>query len=141
MSSIPTRNYYADIDAKNRENINFVLSTMEGEVFPYPNVVKVEKKLRRAGDEAREKVHPLKYMKYVMSDERLRGYFQNIHGGLWKMMKSGFINSFRAAVDNENLDDKMVQDFCKASPVKYSKVTRLFKERDWSAFLSYMHHA
>ena len=138
---VPKKTYmgYRDYDLKatesEKEDLRFILKTMA--TNSVAGVLKYRSQLEAAGDRI-DRLHPLRFLETVFTDEELKAYMHNVRkrgGWIWGEFIKGVKGSLQEESEIENLTDDMLLDFSCQVGIEISKIDSLIHGRKWEEFI------
>lgn len=126
------RDYWRALTPDEEQNLRFMVHSLGRK--SKLSLLFSRSKLQRAG-EATGKLHPLRFLAYVREDPELYQSFQQMRGRVWREFSDGFSESFNAAADRGNFDEKILSDFAQLSQILVDDLSRMVAERRWNELM------
>jgi hypothetical protein len=127
------RNYNAVLTPEEQKEISYVVETV-GNSSLY-SIAKAKSSVKRSGKLV-EHVHPLQFLAYIFSHEKLKACFHNARGRswVWGHFFKGLKNSFEEEAARNNILPHM-KDFTQRVGVNMNTFYALAKNGRWKEFI------
>lgn len=134
-ASLP-RDYFRDPSEADKQNITFIITTLADKSLP--RLLKSKGDLSRAGDKV-EHVHPLRFLEYVFTDERLKIGIRNMkkRGSLiWKEFMGGLNRTMSEEKSHDNLKDEYIERFASRVGIDVGLIYPSLQRENWNDFVN-----
>ncbi len=135
VAASKTRNYDENISAQDKDDIRYILRTLANN-----SLLKIggsSSALKSAGDRI-DRIHPLRFLQVVFSDEELKVCIANIQGRSW--VWSEFLSGITGSLDDEaahgNLKNQHIKDFAKNIKIKPEMITPYVEAEQWEELVT-----
>lgn len=127
------RNYNAVLTPEEQKDISYVIETV-GNASLY-SIAKAKSSIKRSGKQV-EHVHPLKFLAYIFSNEKLKACLHNVRGRswVWGQFFKGLKNSFEEEAARDNILPH-IKDFTLRVGVDMNTFYPLVKNGRWKEFV------
>jgi hypothetical protein len=138
---IPKKTYagYRDYDKKatesEKEDLRYIMKIMATKSVA--SLLKYRTELEAAGDRI-DRVHPLRFLETVFTDEELKVYMHNIRkrgGWIWGEFIKGLKGSLQDEAEIGNMTDDMIFDFSCQVGIDISKIQGQIHGHKWEDFI------
>lgn len=127
------RDYSASLQPHDKQQISYIVETLGNSSLV--SIAKAKSSLERSGREV-EHVHPLQFLNYVFSTEKLKAAVHNIRSRSWVWGK--FFKGLRISLEEESNRQNLLpylKDFCKCTGADLKKMYPLAEKKDWKQFV------
>lgn len=128
------RVYEQQLTEQNREDISYIVTTLGNGSLT--SIATSKSSLKRAGERV-EKVHPLQFLQYVFTDEKLKAAMHNLKGRtlwIWSEFFNGLKGSLEEETRKQNLN-QYVDEFSTTIGLKISVIQPSFDKKDWKELM------
>ncbi|GEM_PF-1832042 len=129
------RDYNQSATESEKDDLRFILKTMATKSVA--GLLKYRSQLEAAGDRI-DKLHPLRFLETVFTDEELKVYMHNLRkrgGWIWGEFVKGIKGSLQDESEINNLTDEMLLDFTCQVGIEVSKVQGFIHGEKWEDFI------
>jgi hypothetical protein len=129
------RDYSKPLTTIQKKKIEYILLTLGNSSLM--SLAGERSALRKAGTYI-EAVHPLRFLSYTFSQERLKAAFLNMRTRMW--VWSEFFDGLKATFDeeflNDNIRDEHLQDFATSLNIEVTLIENLCAARRWKELIA-----
>lgn len=129
------RDYYRTASSKEREDINFIIRTLAK--ASWTELLKSKSNLKKAGDRT-DRVHPLRYLLTIFSDNDLKDAFHCMHSRskIWSEFYSQFSESLKLESSRNNMTTEYIKDFATTLRINYDSIATPIQQERWQDFIN-----
>lgn len=130
----PVRNYKQQVTDEEKRLIAYIITTLGNASLL--TIAKSRSDLKHAGAQI-ERIHPFRFLEYVMHDDKVRAAMQNMskRSWLWKEYFEGIKRSLEEENSRSNLLVH-VNNFASKLSISQDAIYSLIQERKWKEFLN-----
>jgi hypothetical protein len=127
------RQYDAALTASEKKKIAHTIETLGNSSLV--SIARAKSTLQKEGDEI-EHVHPLKFLSYIFSEEKLKAALHNIRGRSWVWGK--FFKGLKEGLEDEYKNNNLlpyIADFSRQIKIDPKKILPLAEKQRWKDFV------
>lgn len=128
------RDYNIPLSEANKKSIEYIIETLGNSSLI--SIAKQKSGLQRAGSQITA-VHPLRFLAFVFTEEKLKAAMHNMNGRAWVWKE--FVDGLKGSMDEEaqrgNMTVEQIQDFAATVQLDPSLLYNLVVNRRWKDFI------
>lgn len=132
-----SRDYYRMVNPSEKEDITYVLKSLAK--GSWAELLRKKSSLEKAGDRF-DHIHPLRFLQFMLKDEKLKAYLYGILEGSSRVRREffdkGLYDNLTKETNLNNMKDEFVTDFANSLQVDPNHFLPLVRNRQWDEFIN-----